>query len=69
MFVDEPGRSLGTRDVSSVLGLPILATVALRASTARAVDAGVLATRLPDSLARAARDVLRHVGWIRKEAA
>ncbi len=41
----------------------------LRASTARAVDAGVLATRLPDSLARAARDVLRHVGWIRKEAA
>jgi len=69
VFVDEPGRSLGTRDVSSVLGLPILATVALRASTARAVDAGVLATRLPDSLARAARDVLRHVGGIRREAA
>ena len=30
VFVDEPGRSLGARDVASVLGLPILATVALR---------------------------------------
>jgi len=69
VYVDEPSRSLGTRDVASVLGLPILATVPLRASTARAVDAGVLATRLPDSLARAARDVLRHVGGIRREAA
>jgi hypothetical protein len=69
VFVDEPGRSLGARDVASVLGLPVVATVTMRASTARAVDAGVLATRLPDSLARAARDLLRHVGWLRKEAA
>lgn len=69
VFVDEPGRSLGPRDVANVLGLPVVATVAVRASTARAVDAGVLATRLPDALARPARDALRHVGWLRREAA
>ncbi len=28
VFVDEPGRSLGPRDVASVLGVPVLATVA-----------------------------------------
>jgi len=69
VFVDEPGRSLGPRDVASVLGVPVLATVALKAATARAVDAGVLATRLPDSLARPAREVLRRIGGIREEAA
>jgi hypothetical protein len=69
VFVDEPGRSLGPRDVAGVLGVPVLATVALKAATARAVDAGVLATRLPDSLARPAREVLRRIGGIREEAA
>jgi hypothetical protein len=69
VFVDEGNRSLGPRDVANVLGLPVVTTVQTRASTARAVDAGVLATRLPDGLARFARDVLRHVGWLRREAA
>jgi hypothetical protein len=69
VFVDEPGRALGPRDAASVLGVPVLATVALKASTARAVDAGVLPTRLPDSLARPARQVLRRIGGIRQEAA
>jgi len=59
VFVDEASRSLGPRDVASVLGVPVLTTVPVRASTARAVDAGVLATRLPDSLSRPAREVLR----------
>jgi hypothetical protein len=69
VFIDEPGRALGARDVANVLGLPVVATVALRAATARAVDAGVFATRLPEHLARAARDALRHLGWLRREAA
>jgi hypothetical protein len=69
VFVDEPGRSLGPRDVASVLGVPVLATVLVKSATARAVDAGVLPTRLPDSLARAAREVLRRIGGIREEAA
>ena len=69
IYVDEPGRSLSIRDVHNVLGVPILATVGLRASTARAVDAGVLPTRLPDALARPAREALRRVGCIGREEA
>jgi hypothetical protein len=69
VFVDEAGRSLGVRDVANVLGVPILTSVSLRASTARAVDAGVLPTRLPDSLARPARELLQRIGCLDKEAA
>jgi len=69
VFVDEASRSLGPRDVASVLGVPVLTTVPVRASTARAVDAGVLATRLPDSLSRPAREVLRRLGGFREAAA
>ena len=69
VFVDEGGRALGSHDVANVLGVPVLATVAVRASTARAVDAGVLPTRLPDALARPAREVLRRIGGIDHEQA
>lgn len=69
VFVDEGGRALGTHDVANVLGVPVLATVSVRASTARAVDAGVLATRLPDALARPAREVLRRIGALDHEQA
>jgi MinD-like ATPase involved in chromosome partitioning or flagellar assembly len=62
VFVDEGGRALGAHDVANVLGVPVLATVSLRATTARAIDAGVLPSRLPDALARPAREVLRRVG-------
>jgi hypothetical protein len=69
VYVDEPGRSLGVRDVANVLGVPILGTVGVRSSTARAIDAGVLPTRLPDALGRPVRDVLRRVGCIGREEA
>jgi hypothetical protein len=69
VHVDEPGRSLGGRDIASVLGLPILGTVGVRASTARAIDAGVLPTRLPDPLGRPVREVLRRIGCIDREEA
>jgi hypothetical protein len=69
VFIDEAGRSLGVRDVANVLGVPILASVSLRASTARAIDAGVLPTRLPDSLARPARELLARVGCLDREEA
>ena len=69
VFVDEAGRSLGIRDVANVLGVPVLATVGVRASTARAVDAGVLPARLPDALARPAREVLRRLGLFDREEA
>ena len=52
VLIDEHGRSLGARDVEDVLGVPVMATIEARSSTARAVDAGVLPTRMPESLAR-----------------
>lgn len=58
ILVDEHGRSLGARDVEDVLGLPVLAAIEARSATARAVDAGVLAARMPDALARPMRHAL-----------
>jgi len=46
VLVREPGRSLGRRDVTQVLGLPMLAQVDLDPAVARSVDAGLL-TRTP----------------------
>ena len=53
-FVDEPGRSLGVAEARDVLELPVLVRVPVRPAIARAVDAGVLAVRPPEPLARAA---------------
>ncbi|HTN79368.1 MAG TPA: hypothetical protein VMK16_06825 [Acidimicrobiales bacterium] len=55
ILVNEPGRALGAGDVEDVLGVPVRAEVAVEASVARAVDAGLLASRLPRSLERALR--------------
>ena len=55
ILVSEPGRALGAGDVEDVLGVPVRAEVAVEPSVARAVDAGLLATRLPRSLERALR--------------
>lgn len=64
VLVEEPGRALTERDVHDVLRLPVLARVPMRAGTARAVDAGVVAGRLPSELARAARTLLRTIGAV-----
>ena len=50
VLLSEPGRALGRRDVESVLGAPVVAEVPVEPSLARAVDAGLLATRIPRSL-------------------
>jgi MinD-like ATPase involved in chromosome partitioning or flagellar assembly len=52
VLVTEPGRSLTRLDVEDCLGAPVVAEVAVDPAVARAVDAGLLATRLPRSLAR-----------------
>jgi hypothetical protein len=62
VLVEEPGRSLSRREVSDVLGVPVLARVPVRDQVFRAVDAGVLPARLPDVLARAASDLTGRVG-------
>ena len=58
VLIDEHGRSLGAHDVAEVVGLPVLATIEARTSTARVVDAGVLPNRVPDSVARPMRAAL-----------
>ena len=61
VLLEEPGRSLSANDVSEVFDLPVLARVPVKPQIARAVDAGVLATRLPEPLARVANDLLRRL--------
>lgn len=58
VLVAEPGRSLDRRDVAQVLGAPVRAVVEADPVVARAVDAGLLATRLPATLRRSLRRLL-----------
>jgi hypothetical protein len=62
VVLDESGRSLSVGQIADVLDLPVLARVPVKSVIARAVDAGVLPTRMPEPLARAAGDLVRRVG-------
>jgi hypothetical protein len=53
VLVVEPGRALGRSDVEAVLGVPVAAEIPWDPTIARAVDAGLLASRLPRPLRRA----------------
>ena len=55
VLMQEPGRALGRKDVEAVLGVPVLSEVLSDPNVARAVDAGLLAGRLPRGLARSLR--------------
>lgn len=59
VLVDEPGRALGRREVTDVLGKPIVATIPYKDTVCRAIDAGVLVHRLPEPLERAAKDIIK----------
>lgn len=52
VLVDEPGRALSARDVEHAIGAPIHASVSIDPAVARAVDAGLLSTRLPRLITR-----------------
>ncbi len=56
VLVDEPGRALTRRDVEDVLGVPVRAEIAYDPAIARAVDAGLLAGRVPKALEKALRE-------------
>jgi hypothetical protein len=45
VLVAEAGRSLSAADTSAILGIPVVATVPVRSSIARLIDAGLLAGR------------------------
>lgn len=47
VVVDEPGRALRPADLEATVGAPIVATMLLDPAIARAVDAGLVASRLP----------------------
>jgi hypothetical protein len=55
VLVNEPGRSLGRFDIEDLLHAPVIAEVPWDAAVARAVDAGMLAGRIPRGLERAVR--------------
>lgn len=50
IVISEPGRALSADDVARCVGAPVLATVTTDPTVARAVDAGLLLSRLPASL-------------------
>lgn len=53
VLVNEPGRSLTAEEIEDALGVPVRAEVPWNDGVARSVDAGLLAGRLPRTLARA----------------
>ncbi len=57
ILVEEPGRSLKPRDLEHTLGAPVIARVSIDPAIARAVDAGLLAHRLPSVIGRELRRV------------
>lgn len=65
ILVEEPGRALGRREVADVIGKPIVATIPVKDTICRAIDAGVLVHRLPDDLRRAARNILTALPAVR----
>lgn len=52
VVVDEPGRALREADIESALGAPVVATVLVDPAVARAVDAGLVVSRLPAAYRR-----------------
>jgi MinD-like ATPase involved in chromosome partitioning or flagellar assembly len=55
VVLEEPGRALNCRDIERALGAPVVAELAYDPAVARAVDAGLLASRLPRTLAHSLR--------------
>jgi hypothetical protein len=52
IVIVEPGRPLRAVDAERALGVPVVAELTWDPAVARAVDAGLLSSRLPSSLAR-----------------
>jgi MinD-like ATPase involved in chromosome partitioning or flagellar assembly len=57
VLVLEPGRALTATDVERAMGAPVVAEIPYDPAVARAVDAGLLASRLPRTLSLRLKDV------------
>lgn len=55
VLIDEPGRALRPADVEATVGAPIVSTALLDPAIARAVDAGLLVSRIPAAWRRQLR--------------
>ena len=52
VLINEAGRALGKHDVEAVIGAPVIAEITFDAAIARAVDAGLLASRIPTIMSK-----------------
>jgi MinD-like ATPase involved in chromosome partitioning or flagellar assembly len=59
VLVDEPGRALSRDDIERAVGAPVVARVPWDPAVARAVDAGLLRSRLPRSIAHPLATIAR----------
>ena len=57
VLVEEPGRSLTAADVARAVGAPVVARIDVDPAIARAVDAGLLAARLPAAMVKSLQSV------------
>ncbi len=57
VVVDEPGHALSTRHVERAVRAPVVAVIDFDPAIARAVDSGLLASRLPRVVGRELRRV------------
>lgn len=62
ILVNEPGRALTSNDVASVLRVPVCAEVPVDSAISRAVDAGLLAHRVPRMLDEALASLIAEHG-------
>ncbi|HAP78356.1 MAG TPA: hypothetical protein DCR14_20025 [Acidimicrobiaceae bacterium] len=61
VLLKEGGRAVGPRDLEHCFGAPVVAEVPWDPAVFRAVDAGLLASRLPPSIARPLGRLVAHV--------
>ena len=52
VLINEAGRALGKHDVEAVIGAPVVSEIIFDAAIARAVDAGLLASRIPTIMSK-----------------
>ena len=52
VLINEAGRALGKHDVEAVIGAPVVSEIIFDAAIARAVDAGLLASRIPTIISK-----------------
>lgn len=59
VVIEDAQRPLRAREVADVLGRPVVARIAMSASIARTIDAGVFPTRLPEQVRAPIAGLLR----------